>query len=115
MLEHSMSPPTCKNQVPNKEIIIEAIQSAVAEMFGLSVAELKGKDTTRAVAVPRQIAMYVAKLVTGASLPEIGREFGGKHHTTVAHSIAKVGQDRRTDPALASVVTKLLEAVSHHR
>jgi chromosomal replication initiator protein len=112
MLVHSTGRPTCKNQVPNKEIVIEAIQRAVAEMFGLSLAELKGKDSTRAVAVPRQIAIYLAKLVTDASLPEIGREFGGKHHTTVAHSIAKVDQQRRTNPMLASVVSNLLEAVS---
>jgi chromosomal replication initiation ATPase DnaA len=113
MLDHRVSCSICKNEVPAREIAIEAILSAVAEMFGLSVAELKGKNSTRAVALPRQIAMYLAKLVTDASLPEIGRDFGGKHHTTVAHSIAKIHEQRRADPNLASVLTTLLEAVPH--
>ncbi|MGB9148286.1 MAG: chromosomal replication initiator protein DnaA, partial [Acidobacteriaceae bacterium] len=65
-----------------RKITIESIQRAVAEQFGMRVAELKQKNNSRAVVVPRQIAMYLAKQLTEASLPEIGRQFGGKHHTT---------------------------------
>ena len=78
-----------------RKITIEAIQRAVAEQFGMRVAELKQKNNSRQIVVPRQIAMYLAKQMTEASLPEIGRQFGGKHHTTVMHSIA---QDRRAAP-----------------
>jgi chromosomal replication initiator protein len=89
-------------------VTIEAIQLAVAELFGMSVAELKESNSTRAVVIPRQIAMYLAKQLTEASLPEIGREFSGKHHTTVMHSIAKIDEQRRTDAALNKAIEKLL-------
>lgn len=89
-------------------VTIETIQMAVAELFSISVAELKGNDRTRAMLIPRQIAMYVAKQMTEASLPEIGREFGGKHHTTVMHSIAKIDEQRRTDAATNNAVETLL-------
>ena len=59
--------------------------------------------------MPRQIAMYLAKQMTAASLQEIGNEFGGKHHTTVMHSIAKIDEQRRVDKNLDRVVTKLME------
>src|SRR5277367_5561159 len=80
-----------------RKITIEAIQRAVSEQFGMRVAELKQKNNSRSVVVPRQIAMYLAKQMTEASLPEIGRQFGGKHHTTVMHSIAKIDEQRRAD------------------
>jgi hypothetical protein len=73
-----------------REATIRSIQEAVARLFDLPVDELRQESTRRAVAVPRQIAIYLAKLMTDASLPEIGRHFGGRHHTTVMHSIAKV-------------------------
>jgi chromosomal replication initiator protein len=57
--------------------------------------------------VPRQIAMYLAKQMTEASLPEIGRQFGGKHHTTVMHSIAKIDEQRRADKDLNRTINKL--------
>jgi chromosomal replication initiator protein len=62
--------------------------------------------------VPRQIAMYLAKQMTEASLPEIGRQFGGKHHTTVMHSIAKIDEQRRSDKSLNSTVNKLQETLN---
>ena len=66
-----------------RHISIENIQRVVCREFGLSLSQLKAKNNSRAVAFPRQIAMYLAKEMTPASLPQIGREFGGKHHTTV--------------------------------
>jgi chromosomal replication initiator protein len=95
-----------------RKITIEAIQRAVAEQFGMRVAELKQKNNSRAVVVPRQIAMYLAKQMTEASLPEIGRQFGGKHHTTVMHSIAKIDEQRRADKNLNSTVNKLQETLN---
>ena len=81
-----------KNIVEEEEraITIETIQKVVAEFYNLKVADLKSKSNSRNIAVPRQIAMYLCKSLTKASLPEIGREFGGKHHTTVIHSINKI-------------------------
>ena len=95
-----------------RKITIEAIQRAVAEQFGMRVAELKQKNNSRSVVVPRQIAMYLAKQMTEASLPEIGRQFGGKHHTTVMHSIGKIDEQRRTDKDLNRTLNKLLETLN---
>lgn len=71
-------------------ISIELIQKTVAGHYGLKVGDLKSKNNSRSIAVPRQVAMYLCKTLTRASLPEIGREFGGKHHTTVLHSVNKI-------------------------
>jgi len=95
-----------------RKITIEAIQRAVAEQFGMRVPELKQKNNSRQIVVPRQIAMYLAKQMTEASLPEIGRQFGGKHHTTVMHSIAKIDDQRRNDKDLNRTINKLMETLS---
>ncbi len=95
-----------------RRISIDAIQKAVAENFGMRVSELKQKNNSRQVVVPRQIAMYLAKNLTDASLPEIGRQFGGKHHTTVMHSIAKIDELRRSDKELNATINKLQETLN---
>ncbi len=95
-----------------RKITIESIQRAVAEQFGMRTGELKQKNNSRQIVVPRQIAMYLAKQMTEASLPEIGRQFGGKHHTTVMHSIAKIDEQRRHDKDLARTLGKLQETLS---
>ena len=95
-----------------RKITIESIQRAVAEQFGMRVAELKQKNNSRSVVVPRQIAMFLAKQMTEASLPEIGRQFGGKHHTTVMHSIGKIDEMKRTDKDLNRTLTKLMETLN---
>ncbi len=113
-----MSLPTaqlCLKQVIDtqvRKITIEAIQRAVAEQFGMKISELKQKNNSRAVVVPRQIAMFLAKQMTEASLPEIGRQFGNKHHTTVMHSIAKIEDQRRADKDLNRMLTTLQEELS---
>lgn len=96
-----------------RKITIEAIQRTVAEQFGMKITEIKQKNNSRAVVVPRQIAMYLAKQLTDASLPEIGRQFGGKHHTTVMHSIAKIDEQRRNDKNLNSTLNKLQETLNN--
>jgi len=95
-----------------RKITIDAIQKAVAENFAMRVTELKQKNNSRAVVVPRQIAMYLAKNLTEASLPEIGRQFGGKHHTTVMHSIGKIDELRRSDKDLNRTINKLQEILN---
>jgi chromosomal replication initiator protein len=95
-----------------RKITIESIQRAVAEQFGMRVTELKAKNNSRAVVVPRQIAMYLAKQMTEASLPEIGRQFGNKHHTTVMHSISKIEDQRRADKDLNRMLAVLQEELA---
>jgi chromosomal replication initiator protein len=95
-----------------RKITIEAIQRAVAEQFGMRVSDLKQKNNSRNVVVPRQIAMYLAKQMTEASLPEIGRQFGNKHHTTVMHSIAKIDEQRRGDKDLHRTLGKLQDVLN---
>jgi chromosomal replication initiator protein len=88
----SLAQEALKNLVEEEQraITIEVVQKVVADYYGLKVADLKSKSNARNIAVPRQVSMYLCKNLTGASLPEIGREFGGKHHTTVLHSINKI-------------------------
>ncbi len=95
-----------------RKITIEAIQRAVAEQFGMRVVDLKQKNNSRNVVVPRQIAMYLAKNMTEASLPEIGRQFGNKHHTTVMHSIAKIDELRRNDKDLHRMLNKIQDLLN---
>jgi chromosomal replication initiator protein len=92
-----------------RKVTIESIQKAVAEQFGLRLVEIKAKNNSRAIVYPRQIAMYLAKHLTEASLPEIGRQFGGKHHTTVLHSVEKIDGVRKTDKDLNRMINKLTE------
>ncbi len=92
-----------------RRVTIESIQKMVAEQFGLRLVEIKAKDNSRAIVYPRQIAMYLAKLMTEASLPEIGRQFGGKHHTTVLHSVEKIEEVRKNDKDLDRLLNKLTE------
>ncbi len=92
-----------------RKVTIESIQKATAEQFGLRLVEIKAKNNSRAIVYPRQIAMYLAKHLTEASLPEIGRQFGGKHHTTVLHSVEKIDEARKTDKDLNRLLNKLTE------
>ncbi|HUI85053.1 MAG TPA: chromosomal replication initiator protein DnaA [Candidatus Binatia bacterium] len=94
-----------------RKVTIEAIQKAVCEQFGLRQGEIKARNNSHVIVFPRQIAMYLAKHLTDASLPEIGRQFGGKHHTTVLHSIEKIELQRKTDKDLNRVVNKLTESL----
>ncbi len=93
-----------------KAITIERIQKFVAEYYQLKLTELKSRNNAKSVAVPRQIAMYLCKALTHASLPEIGRSFGGKHHSTVIHSIRKVEEMRKKNSDFDHQVGNLLES-----
>ena len=93
-----------------KKVTIELIQKRVGEQFGLREQDLKMRSNSKAIAFPRQIAMYLVKQLTSASLPEIGRQFGGKHHTTVLHSIHKIDALRRSDKDLNRTLNKLLDS-----
>jgi chromosomal replication initiator protein len=92
-----------------KRISMEAIQRRVAEEFRLRPTDLRLRSNAKSIAFPRQIAMFLAKQLTGASLPEIGRAFGGKHHTTVLHSVKKIERLRKVDKDLAQQLHKLTD------
>ena len=94
-----------------KRVTIDLIQKRVSEHYNLREQDLKVRSNTRAIAFPRQVAMYLVKELTDASLPEIGRAFGGKHHTTVIHSINKIEQTRHIDPELNRLLHSLMDSL----
>ena len=95
----------------DRAVTIEQIQRFVADYYQLRLVDLKSRNNAKSVAMPRQIAMYLSKLLTTASLPEIGRSFGGKHHSTVIHSIKKVEELRRTNPDFDGLVSNFLSTI----
>ena len=97
--------------VQDRKVTIDSIQKAVAERFQIKQSQLKEKSNTKKVVYPRQVAMYLVKELTDASLPEIGRAFGGKHHTTVIHSINKIEKARHTDPELNRLLHSLMDSL----
>src|SRR5712691_6951158 len=94
-----------------RAVTIEMIQKMIADHFKMRVQDLKSKNNSKSVALPRQICMYICKKLTGASLPQIGREFGDKHHTTVLHSVNKIKQMLQTDRELAKQIQAFMESL----
>ncbi len=90
---------------------IDAIQKVVADHFGIKIGDLKAKNNSQKVVHPRQIAMFLARELAGASLPTIGRAFGNKHHTTVLHSIEKIRAEKKSDKDLNRVINKLTDSL----
>jgi chromosomal replication initiator protein len=97
-------------QHDDKAVTIEIIQKFVSEYYQLKVADLKSRNNSKSIAMPRQIAMYLCKSLTTASLPEIGRSFGGKHHSTVIHSIRKIEDLRQRDGDFNNLINSLTES-----
>ncbi|HKS83068.1 MAG TPA: chromosomal replication initiator protein DnaA [Candidatus Acidoferrales bacterium] len=97
-------------ETQEKKITIDQIQRRVGEHFGLRAQDLKMKSNSKVIAFPRQVAMFLVKQLTAASLPEIGKQFGGKHHTTVLHSINKIETLRQTDKELNKTINRLLDS-----
>jgi len=95
----------------DRRITMDSILRAVAEKFNMQPQQLKQKSNARQIAYPRQVAMYLMKDLTQASLPEIGRVFGGKHHTTVLHSVQKIDRLRQTDTDLNRLIHSLIDSV----
>jgi chromosomal replication initiator protein len=92
---------------------IGEIQAAACEHFGVSPDELLSSARTVRVAWPRQVAMYLARELTGESLPTIGREFGGRDHTTVLHAWRRTSARIADDAAAREAVEKLCRALGH--
>jgi DnaA-like protein len=100
--------------IQSTPVAIDMIQKLVSEHFRLHelrVPNLKVRSKRQIIALPRQLAMYIVRQLTTASLPQIGRQFGGMHHTTVLHSINKIQGMRRSDEDLDRAITRLMDAL----
>jgi chromosomal replication initiator protein len=95
-------------QHDERAITIEIIQKHVSDYYQLKLGDLKSRNNSKSVAMPRQIAMYLCKTLTNASLPEIGKSFGGKHHSTVIHSIRKIEDLRKRDGDFNTLINSLV-------
>ncbi len=95
-------------------ITIQDIQQKVGEFYGLKLEDFKARKRTKAVAFPRQIAMYIARELTDYSLPKIGEAFGGRDHTTVIHAHEKITQQLKVDSELYKIVNNLMDKVKNH-
>ncbi len=109
----AMAQQVLKYLIPGTErrITMESVLRAVAEQFQLQPGQLKQKSNAQQIAYPRQIAMYLIKELTQSSLPEIGRMFGGKHHTTVLHSVHKIDKLRQKDADLNRLIHKVSDSI----
>lgn len=90
-------------------ITVESIQKLVANHYNLKVTELKSKNNSQQISFPRQVAMYLCKRMTDSSLPEIGRRFGGKHHSTVIHAIQKIDHKRENEKEFDRLVESFIQ------
>ncbi len=97
--------------VQRKTISIDLIQQKVEDYFGVSVSDLKGKKRTREIAHPRQVAMYLCRELTDASLPKIGQEFGGRDHTTVLHAWEKIKAEQEKNETFSNELKELIHLI----
>ena len=96
----------------SRKITIDEIQKKVVEHYNIKLSDMHSPRRSRSVARPRQVAMYLAKSITTRSLPEIGRKFGGRDHTTVIHAIKTIEEIMVNDPSLAEdieLLTRILQ------
>lgn len=100
------------NQSSDHTVSIARIQKLVAEHYKLEVENLKARSNARQFLLPRQVAMYLCKRLAKKSYPEIARHFGGKHHTTVIHSVEKIEEQMKLNHELAATVGRMMEAVN---
>lgn len=98
--------------IQNRQISIENIQKTVADYFKIKLAEMYSKKRTRALARPRQMAMYLARELTDLSYPDIGLSFGGRDHTTVLHACAKIEELKASDHALRKDYNLLIQVLT---
>ena len=95
----------------SKIVTVDKIQKVICHKFKIKLSQLKSKNNSPKVAFPRQIAMYLSKELTKTSLPEIGKKFGGKHHTTVIHSIRKIEKLRSENPEFDREMNSLISFI----
>ena len=96
----------------DQTVTIEAVQRFVANYYKLKIADLKSRNNSKSVTLPRQIAMYLVKSLTNHSLPQIGKSFGGKHHSTVIHSIKKIEDLCKRDSEFRTLMNSFLQSLN---
>jgi chromosomal replication initiator protein len=121
LLKKKITPAIAKEQLRDlfsspkqNNINSEIIQRVVAHYFGLSPNDLRGKKRTKAIALPRQIAMYISREITELSTTEVGYEFGGRDHTTVMHACQRIESRKQMDPTLETTLSKLIRDIREH-
>jgi len=97
------------------QVTIESIQELVSDRFGLSLQELCGDRRSQNIVYPRQVAMYLSRELTDSSLPKIGKQFGGRDHTTVIHATSKIARMIREDRSVYNLVQELTARVKQAR
>jgi chromosomal replication initiator protein len=97
------------------QVTIERIQETVSDRFGLSLAELCGDKRSQNIVYPRQVAMYLSRELTDSSLPKIGKQFGGRDHTTVIHATSKIARMIREDRSVYNLVQELTARIKQVR
>ena len=92
-----------------KKITPMDIKRSVADFYGVKVEDLSAKRRDAAIAVPRQMAMYLCRIMTELSFPDIGVQFGGKHYSTVMYACDKIASERKQDPEMDKVIEDLMQ------
>ena len=94
----------------DQTVTIDMVQKFVGDYYKLTITDLKSRNNSKAVTLPRQIAMYLVKSLTSSSLPQIGKSFGGKHHSTVIYSIKKIDERCKSDRDFHTLITGFLQS-----
>jgi len=97
------------------QVTIERIQEITSDRFGLSLEELCGDRRSQNIVYPRQVAMYLSRELTDSSLPKIGKQFGGRDHTTVIHATSKIARMIREDRSVYNLVQELTARIKQVR
>jgi chromosomal replication initiator protein len=97
------------------QVTIERIQEIISDRFGLSLDELCGDKRSQNIVYPRQVAMYLSRELTDSSLPKIGKQFGGRDHTTVIHATSKIARLIREDRSVYNLVQELTARIKQVR
>jgi chromosomal replication initiator protein len=95
----------------DRPITIEQIQKSAAEFYGIKYQDMKSKKRTKEIAIPRQVAMYISKQLTGSSLSDIGKNFGGKDHATVIYACKQIEERREKDEEFTRKVESLIKRI----
>ena len=118
LMQRTITPPIAQRELQeffakpeHLSITIDGIQRAVADYFSLTPADLKGKKRTKAIAFPRQVAMYVSRSLTNYSTTEVGLEFGGRDHTTVMHACQRITDRLKTDATLEPTLQRIINTL----
>ena len=96
-----------------REVTVEEIQKTVAHHFNIKVADIRSAKRLKALILPRQIAMYLSRQLTGCSYPEIGERFGGKDHSTIIHAIRKIEKNLEDDLNLRVTIDNLKNSLTN--